>query len=97
MSRDTHIVAIGYVAQMIGENLELLEEIAPNSDNLDYGEMISVATGPDGGLTAFTARGIENLQEFIADVRTSPGIRQFLIDQACDPDVIERIMASEPG
>ena len=97
MGRDTHIYAIGYVAKMIGENLELLEQIATNSDNIDYGEMIDVATGPDEGLTAFTGRGIESLQEFIADVRTWPGgIRQFLIDQDCDPDMIERIMADEP-
>ncbi len=97
MGRDTHIYAIGYVAEMIGENLELLEQIATNSDNIDYGEMIDVATGPDMGVTAFTGRGIESLQEFIADVRTWPGgIRQFLTDQDCDPDMIERIMANEP-
>ena len=49
------------------------------------------------GVTAFTTRGIESLQEFIADVRTWPGgIRQFLIDQDCDPGMIERIMDDEP-
>lgn len=96
MGRDTRIYAIGYVAKMIGENLELLEQIAANSENIDYGEMIDVATGPDRSVTAFTSRGIESLQEFIADVRTWPGgIRQFLIDQGCDPDIIERIMADE--
>lgn len=97
MARDTHIYAIGYVATTIGENLELLEQIATNSDNIDYGEMIDVATGPDEGITAFTSRGIESLQEFIADVRTwEGGIRQFLTDDGCDPDVIQRIMAAEP-
>ncbi len=96
MGRDTCIYAIGYVAKRIGENLEFLEEIASNPDNIDYGEMIDVATGPDEAIIAFTNCGIENLQEFIADVRTSPGgIRQFLIDEDCDPDVIERIMADE--
>ena len=97
MGRDTHIYAIDYVATMIGENLELLEQIATNSDNIDYGEMIDVATGPDEGITAFTRRGIESLKEFLADVRTWPGgIRQFLLDQDCDPDRIARIMAEEP-
>ncbi|MFT7594749.1 MAG: hypothetical protein ACI8R4_002073, partial [Paracoccaceae bacterium] len=34
--------------------------------------------------------------EFIADVRTSQGgMRQFLIEQNCDPAMIERIMANE--
>lgn len=97
MGRDTHFFAIAQVAGMIGENLELLEEIAANSDNVDYGEIVYVTTRPDDGLTAFTSRGIESLQEFIADVRTWPGgIRQFLIDQGCDPNMIERIMADEP-
>ena len=41
-------------------------------------------------------RYIESLQEFLADVRTwNGGVRQFLIDQQCEPDVIERIMAKE--
>lgn len=36
-------------------------------------------------------------QEFLADVRTWPGgIRQFLIDQDCDPETIEHVMADEP-
>jgi len=97
MGRDTHIVAIGHVAKMIGENPELLELIAANSDNIDYGEMIYVSTGPDEGFTAFTGRGVESLKEFIADVRTwQGGIRQFLIDEACDPAMIQRIMADEP-
>jgi len=97
MARDTHIYAIGHVATMIGEPLELLEQIATNSDNIDYGEMIDVATGPDEGITAFTSRGIESLKEFIADVRTwEGGIRQFLTDDGCDPEMIERIMADEP-
>lgn len=97
MGRDTRIYAIGYVAKMIGENCELVEQIATNPDNIDYGEIIDVATGPDRSATAFTGRGIESLQAFIADVRTWPGgIRQLLIDQGCDPDIIERIMADEP-
>jgi len=97
MGRDTRIYAIGYVSEMTGENLELLEQIATNPDNIDYGEMIDVATAPDSSVTAFTGRGIEGLQEFIANVRTWPGgIRQFLVDQDCDPDIIERIIADEP-
>lgn len=96
MGRDTYVCAIDYVAKRIGENLELLEEIAGNPDNIDYGEMIDVVTGPDKAIIAFTSRGVENLQEFIADVRTSQGgMRQFLIEQNCDPAMIERIMANE--
>ncbi|PHR62279.1 MAG: hypothetical protein COA47_04720 [Robiginitomaculum sp.] len=97
MGRNTSICVIDYGAKQIGENLELLEEIAGNSDNIDYGEMIDIVTGPDQAITAFTRRGIENLQEFLADVRTwQGGMRQFLIEQNCDPARIERIMANKP-
>lgn len=72
MGRDNHIRAIGDVVEMIAETPELLEQIAANSDNIDYGEMIYVSTGPSEGFTAFTSRDIESLQEFIADVRHGP-------------------------
>ncbi len=67
MGRDTHIVAIGHVPKVIRENPELLEQIAANSDNIDYGEMIHFSTGPDEGFTAFTERGVESPKEFMAD------------------------------
>lgn len=91
------VYTIEYVATLIGENLELLEEIASNSDNIDYGEMIHVYDGTDEGSTTFTDRGIESLQEFLADLRSwEGGVRQFLLDEQCDPEKIERIMADEP-
>ncbi|WOS66916.1 MULTISPECIES: hypothetical protein [Sinorhizobium] len=97
MARPTHVYTIEYVATLIGENLELLEEIASNSDNIDYGEMIHVYDGTDEGSTTFTDRGIESLKEFLADVRSwEGGVRQFLLDEQCDPEKIERIMADEP-
>ena len=97
MTRETVFFSIGHVARKIDENLELLEQVAMNGDNIDYGEMIYVHDGSVEGITAFTERGIESLQEFLADVRSwQGGIRQFLIDQECEPDIIERIMADEP-
>lgn len=42
--------AIEYVAALIGENLELLNEIASNSDNIDHGEMIHVHDGTAKGV-----------------------------------------------
>lgn len=96
MARVTHVYSINYVAKTIGESLELIEVVSCNADNIDYGEMIHVRTGAEEDLTTFTDRGIESLQEFLADVRTWPGgIRQFLIDQQCEPDLIQRIMATE--
>ena len=96
MARVTRVYSIDHVAKMIGESLELIEVVSWNSDNIDYGEMIHVHDGTDEGITTFTERGIESLQEFLADVRTwNGGIRQFLINEQCDPDMIERIMATE--
>ena len=97
MARPTHVYTIGYVATLIGENLELLREIARNSDNIDHGEMLHAHDGTEEGITTFTDRGIESLNGFLADVRTwEGGVRQFLMDSKCDPEMIERIMADEP-
>ncbi|MFB9952970.1 hypothetical protein ACFFP0_29360 [Rhizobium puerariae] len=88
---------MGYVATLIGENLELLQEIASNSDNIDYDEIIHAHDGSEEGITTFTDRGIESLKEFLADIRTwDGGVRQFLVDDQCDPERIERIVADEP-
>lgn len=97
MVRPTHVYTIGYVATLIGENIELLQQIASNSDNIDYGEMIHAHDGAEEGITTFTDRGIESLKDFLADIRTwDGGVRQFLVDVQCDPEKIERIMADEP-
>ena len=97
MARPTHVYMIEYVATLIGENLELLQQVASNSDNIDHGEMIHAHDGSEEGITTFTDRGIERLKEIFADIRTwDGGGRQFLVDQQCDPERIERIMANEP-
>ena len=96
MARDTTFYSLAHAATMIGENRELLEVVAANPDDIDYGEMIHIIDGSEEGITPFTARGIESLQEFLQDVRSWPGgIRQFLIDQESNPDLIERIMTDE--
>jgi hypothetical protein len=87
-----------YVATLIDENPELLAEIARNSDNIDEGDLIHVSDGSDDSIIAFTDRGIECLQDFLADIRSHVGgIRQFLIDSQCEPEVVERIMAASSG
>ena len=96
MARVTHVHTIDEVARRIGENLELIEVVCGNSDNIDYGEMIWVDNGTEEGIKAFTDRGIECLQELLADIRTwDGGIRELLRDEHCEPVVIERIMAKE--
>lgn len=97
MGRTTSVYTITHVAKMLGENLELLEEIASNDDNLDYGDSVTIWTGDEETITSFTDDGIDSLRAFIRDVRTWPGgIHQFLTGSLCEPDVIERIMSDEP-
>lgn len=77
MGRPTHVYTSGYVAVLIGENLELIHEIASNSANIDYGETIHAHDGSEEGITTFTDRGVESLKEFLADIRTwEGGVRQ---------------------
>jgi hypothetical protein len=97
MARTTHVYTIDYVASLIGENIELIQQIANNSDNIDYGEIIHAYDRSEEGITTFTDRGIESLKALLADIRTwEGGVRQFLVDEQCDPKKIERIMADEP-
>ena len=97
MGRTTSVYTITHVAKMLGENLELLEEIASNDDNLDCGDIVTIWTGDEETMTSFTNDGIDSLRAFIRDVRTWPGgIHQFLTASLCEPDVIERIMSDEP-
>ena len=97
MACPTLFYAMEYVATLIDEDPELLAEIAGNSDNIDEGDMIHVRNGTDEGIIAFTDRGIECLQDVLADIRSRVGgIHQFLLDAQCDPEAIERIMAEKP-
>ena len=96
MARVTRTYMIDEVAKMIGESPELIEITSANSDNIDYGEMIWVDNGTEEGIKTFTDRGIECLQELLADIRTwDGGILQFLRGEECDHDLIQRIMAEE--
>ena len=96
MARVTHVHALDEVARRISENRELIDIVSANSDNIDDGEMIWVDNGTEEGIKTFTDRGIECLQELIADIRTwEGGIRKFPRDEQCEPDVIERIMVDE--
>ncbi|ACM39675.1 MULTISPECIES: hypothetical protein [Rhizobium/Agrobacterium group] len=96
MARARFIYTLRQVASMIGENLELIEEVTANSDNISDGELVYVSDGSEDGTKGLTENGIEELQSLLADIRTwDGGIRQFLVDEQCDPKIIERVMADE--
>jgi hypothetical protein len=89
MARSRIIYTLKEVAEMIGENLELIEEVTANSDNIAEGELVHVGDGSEYRTRGLTADGVEGLQELLADIRTWDGaIREFLIDEQCDPETL---------
>lgn len=54
MATVTHVLSIDYVARLLDEDPELLQAIVSNDDNLSYGSIISVYTGPDEDMTSLT-------------------------------------------
>jgi hypothetical protein len=96
MARSRFIYTLKKVAAMIGENLELIEEVTANSDNIAEGELVYIRDGSEDGTRGLTENGIDDLQNLLADIRTwDGGIRQFLTDEQCDPEMIDRVMVDE--
>ncbi|NKF32911.1 transposase, partial [Pseudomonas sp. BGM005] len=54
-------------------------------DGEDVGDALAALVWPDG-TKGLTENGIDDLQSLLADIRTwDGGIRQFLVDEQCDP------------
>lgn len=52
--------------------------------------------GSEDSTKGMTENGIDDFQGFLADIRAwDGGIREFLFDQLCDPEIIERVMADK--
>ncbi|MGP3711320.1 hypothetical protein ACS5UA_10710 [Brucella sp. RRSP16] len=96
MARSRFVYTLSQVASMISENLELIEEITANFDNISEGELVYVSDGSEDGTEGLTPNGIEELQSLLADIRTwDGGIREFLVETQCDPEITDRIMVNE--
>lgn len=90
----TSITTLNYVATMLDEDVELLEAIVSNHDNLTYGAIISVYTGPDEATIALTDHGIDELSDLLSDARlTTKAWHDFLADFVDDPDLAARFKA----
>lgn len=97
MATVTHVCSINYVAKMLGEAPELLEAIVYNDDNLSYGAIVSVYTGPDDTITALTDEGIDELKDMFRGARsTIKTWHAFLDDFVDDADLVARIKAQSP-
>lgn len=68
MAAPSYVFTIGRVAAMLGEDEERLSEVALNMEPEDG--CLSVLDLDDVSTIAFTANGVENLKELLADLRT---------------------------
>jgi len=76
------------------EDPELLEAIVWNDDNLTYGAIITVHTGPDEAITALTDDGIEELTDMLRDARISTKTwHEFLDDFVHDAELVAHLKA----
>lgn len=97
MATITYVFTINHVAEMLGEDLEFLEAIVSNSDNLTYGNIISVVHGDDQTITALTDDGIDELSQMLSDARRSPEAwNDFLDCFVDDEELIARVKAKSP-
>ena len=97
MAAITHVRSLDCVAAILKEDRELLEAIVWNDDNLTYGTIISVYTGPDEAITALTDDGIEELSDMLRDARrTTETWHAFLDDFLDDAELAARFKAQAP-
>lgn len=72
MAGISHVFAISRVAEMLGEDEDLLREISIDMDAEDG--CLTVLGPGDEATTAFTDHGVENLIELIKMVKADPGL-----------------------
>lgn len=94
MATVTYVRTIKFVAEILEEDLELLQAIISNDDNLSYGNIISVYTGDDESVTALTDDGMDELEQMLKDARRSPQEwNDFLDSFVDDKELVDRIKA----
>lgn len=72
MAAPSSVFTIARVAEMLGEDVDWLLNVALEMDPEDG--CLTVYDVNDEGMTAFTNAGIENLKDLIAIHRANPGI-----------------------
>jgi len=86
-----------YVAEILEEDVDLLQAIIYNDDNLTYGNIITVVTGDDQTTSALTDDGIDELRQMLADARRSAEKwQEFLQCYVDDREVVERVKTYSP-
>ncbi|OYR08420.1 hypothetical protein [Brucella thiophenivorans] len=83
-----------YVAEMLNEDVDLLQAIIYNDDNLTYGNIVTVVTGDDQTTSALTDDGIDELRQMLADARRSA--EKWLECYVDDQEFVERVKTYSP-
>ena len=97
MATVTRVYTVDYAANMLGEHPDLIQAIIGNEDNLSYGAIITVRTGPEEGIDALTDDGIDELASMLANARqTHDTWTEFLHDFVADPEIIETVKNFKP-
>lgn len=97
MATVTRVFIVDYAAQMLDEHPDLIQAIIGNDDNLSYGAIITVRTGPEEGIDALTDEGIDELASMLARARqTHDQWMEFLQDFVADPEIIETVKNLKP-
>ena len=92
MATTTSVCMLSHVANLLGEDLDLLEAIVSNDDNLTYGNIVSIHVDQETDQTALTDDGIGELRDMLRAARISTEEWQgFLEDFVGDPDIIARV------
>ncbi len=82
------VFTLDYVAEMLEEDVDLLQAIIYNDDNLTYGNIITVVTGDDQTTSALTDDGIDELRQLLADARKSAAKWQEFLECFVDDEEI---------
>ena len=91
------VYTLDYVAEMLEEDVDLLQAIIYNDDNLTYGNIISVVTGDDQSTSALTDDGIDELRQMLADARKSvEKWQEFLECFVDDEESVARVKTYSP-
>ncbi|MFB2567568.1 hypothetical protein [Rhizobium sp. IMFF44] len=97
MATITFVRTIKYVAEILGEDPELLRAIIRNDDNLTYGSIIRVYNGDDKSITALTDDGMEELEQMLSYARRSTDEWNDFLDSFVDEEeLVARFKAKSP-
>jgi hypothetical protein len=72
MAGISHVFAISRVAEMLGEDEDLLQEISIDMDPEDG--RLTVLGPSEEAITAFTHNGLDNLSELVKMVKANPDL-----------------------